>query len=118
VIEAYQGRVGEWQLPVLTGVTSAPRLRQDGSLHDAPGYDSVTGLLYKPECEFNPIPDHLTKDDAVAALGMFNDLLAGFPFVTPADKAVAPSAILTALDRHKMSTAPLHGFSATVASAG
>jgi hypothetical protein len=118
VIEAYQARVGEWKLPVLTGVTGTPRLRRDGSIHDAPGYDPISGLLYKPECEFDPVPQHPTKDDAVAALGMFSDLLAGFPFVTPADKAVALSAILTALDRHNMPTAPLHGFSATVAGTG
>ena len=93
-------------------------LRQDGSLHDTPGYDPMTGLLYKPECEFDAMPERPTRDDAIAALGMFNDLLAGFPFVTPADKAVALSAILTALDRHNMPTAPLHGFSATVAGTG
>jgi hypothetical protein len=118
VIEAYQGRVGEWKLPVLTAVIGTPRLRRDGSLHDTPGYDPVTGLLYKPECEFAPIPERPTKDEAIAALGMFNDLLTGFPFVTPADKAVALAAILTALDRHNMSTAPLYGFSATMAGTG
>jgi putative DNA primase/helicase len=118
VIEAYQGRVGEWKLPVLAAITGTPRLRRDGSLHDTPGYDSVTGLLYKPECEFDPILERPTRDDAIANLGMFNDLLAGFPFVTPADKAVALSAILTALDRHNMPAAPLHGFSATIAGTG
>jgi hypothetical protein len=118
VIEAYQGRVGEWKLPILTGVTGTPRLRRDGGLHDTPGYDPVTGLLYKPECNFDSVPEHPTKGDAIAALGMFSDLLAGFPFVTPADKAVALSAILTALDRHNMPTAPLLGFSATVAGTG
>jgi hypothetical protein len=118
VVETYRGRVGEWNLPVLAGIVGAPRLRRDGSLHDVPGYDPVTGLLYKPECEFDPIPERPTRDDAIAALGMFNDLLAGFPFVTPADKAVALAAILTALDRHNMPSAPLHGFSATVAGTG
>jgi putative DNA primase/helicase len=118
VIEAYQGRVGEWKLPVLTGVTGTPYLRRDGSLLDVPGYDPISGLLYKPERAFDAIPEHPTEDDAIAALGMFDDLLRGFPFVTPADKAVMFSAILTALDRHNMPTAPLHGFSATVAGTG
>jgi putative DNA primase/helicase len=118
VIEAYQGRVGEWKLQVLMAITGTPRLRRDGSLHDTPGYDPMTGLLYKPECEFDAMPERPKRDDAIAALGMFNDLLAGFPFVTRADKAVALSAILTALDRHNMPTAPLHGFSATVAGTG
>src|SRR5262249_11187049 len=60
VIEAYQGRVGEWKLPVLTAVTGTPRLRRDGSLHDTPGYDPVTGLLYKPDCQFATIPERPT----------------------------------------------------------
>jgi hypothetical protein len=118
VVEAYQGRAGEWRLPVLTGVTGTPCLRRDGSLHDAPGYDSRTGLLYKPECLFAPIPARPTRDDALAALRLFDDLVRCFPFVTPADKAVVLSAILTALDRHNMASAPLHGFSATAAGTG
>jgi hypothetical protein len=118
VVETYQGRVGEWNLPVLAGVIGSPHLRRDGSLHDVPGYDPMTGLLYRPECEFDRIPERPTRNDAIAAMRLFDDLLAGFPFVTPADKAVALSAILTALDRHNMPTAPLHGFSATVAGTG
>jgi putative DNA primase/helicase len=118
VIEAYQGRVGEWKLPVLTGVTSTPQLRRDGSLHDVPGYDPISGLLYKPEREFDQVPEHPTKDDALTALRLFDDLLRGFPFVTPRDKAVAMSAILTALDRHNVPAAPLHAFKAPVAGTG
>jgi hypothetical protein len=118
VVETYQGRVGEWRLPVLAGIIGAPCLRRDGSLHDVPGYDPVTGLLYKPECEFSRIPEHPTRDDAIAAMRLFDDLLAGFPFVAPTDKAVALSAILTAVDRHNMPTAPLLGFSATAPASG
>jgi hypothetical protein len=86
VIEAYQGRVGEWKLPVLTGVTGTPQLRGDGSLHDVPGYDPISGLLYKPEREFDLIPEHPTKDDALTALRLFDDLLGGFPFVKPKEE--------------------------------
>jgi putative DNA primase/helicase len=118
VVETYQGRIGDWNLPVLAGIIGAPHLRRDGSLHDVPGYDPVTGLLYRPECKFDSIPERPTRDDAIAAMRPFDDLLAGFPFVTPADKAVALSAMLTALDRHNMPAAPLHGFSATVAGTG
>jgi hypothetical protein len=118
VVETYQGRIGDWRLPILAGIIGAPHLRRDGSLHDVPGYDPMTGLLYRPECEFDRVPASPTRDDAIAAMRMFDDLLAGFPFVTPADKAVALAAILTALDRHNMPTAPLHGFSATVAGTG
>jgi hypothetical protein len=118
VVEAYQSRVGEWRLPVLAGVTGTPRLRKNGTVHDTPGYDPISGLLYKPECAFAPIPSTPTRDDALAAMRTFDKLLAGFPFVTDADKAAMLSAVLTALDRHSMPAAPMHGFSATAAGTG
>jgi putative DNA primase/helicase len=45
-------------------------------------------------------------------------VLAGFPFVASADRAVALSAILTTLDRRAMPTAPLHAFTAPAAGTG
>ena len=47
----------------MTAVIGAPHLRRDGSLHDVAGYDPVTGLLYRPECEFDRIPERPTRDD-------------------------------------------------------
>ena len=75
VVETYQGRIGDWNLPVLAGIIGAPHLRRDGSLHDVPGYDPVTGLLYRPECEFDSIPERPTRDDAIAAMRLFDDHL-------------------------------------------
>jgi hypothetical protein len=46
VAEAYLQREGQWRLPVLTRVISAPTLRPDGSILDTPGYDPATGLLF------------------------------------------------------------------------
>jgi hypothetical protein len=45
-------------------------------------------------------------------------LLEGFPFDGPADRSVALSGILTALDRRSMETAPLHAFTAPEAGSG
>jgi hypothetical protein len=59
-----------------------------------------------------------TKADATAALVRLDTLLKGFPFVGPADRAVAISAILTMLDRRAMATAPLHAFTAPAAGTG
>jgi hypothetical protein len=55
---------------------------------------------------------------ALRALGFLKDLISTFPFVTEADRAVALSAILTALIRRSLPTAPLHGFSAPTAGSG
>jgi hypothetical protein len=111
VTEAYLASAGRWKLPVLTG-TGAPFLRPDNSLCETPGYDAATGLLYKPACTFPPVPAKLTKDDAKAALELLESLIGTFPFITPADRAVPLAAILTALDRHSMESAPLFAFGA------
>jgi len=118
VTEAYLASAGRWKLPVLTGITGAPFLRPDNSLCEAPGYDAATGLLYKPACTFPPVPAKPTKDDAKAALELLESLIGTFPFITPADRTVALAAILTALDRHSMESAPLFAFTAPTAGTG
>src|SRR5262245_37685069 len=35
---------GEWGLPTLNGITSAPLLQEDGTLRSASGYDAVSGM--------------------------------------------------------------------------
>jgi len=105
VAEAYLAGVGRWKLPILSAVTGAPFLRPENSVCNTPGYDTATGLLYKPACDFPPIPSQPTRDDALAALTQLEELIADFPFVAPADRSVALAAILTALDRPNMETA-------------
>jgi putative DNA primase/helicase len=45
IAKTYKDRIGRWQLPVITGIISAPTLRPDGSILQEPGYDRSTGLL-------------------------------------------------------------------------
>jgi hypothetical protein len=119
VAETYLVRQGVWRLPILTGITNTPFLRHVGSLCEQPGYDQSTGLLFKPDGQtFPTIAPTPTKADATAALARLDTLLKGFPFVGPADRAVALSAILTMLDRRAMATAPLHAFTAPAAGTG
>jgi hypothetical protein len=120
IADAYLSRSGGWRLPILAGIATAPFLRQDGSICETPGYDKASGVLYKPDKRtlFPPIPQHPSPADAVAALTEIEALLAGFPFVTGADRAVALSALLTILDRRAMATAPLHAFTAPTAGTG
>ena len=119
VADAYLNRQGTWKLPILTRITNSPFLRGDGSVCERPGYDPASGLLYKPDGRiFPPIPHYPTKADAGAALQAIDGLIEDFPFVSDADRSVALSAILTALDRHAMATAPLHGFTSPAAGTG
>ncbi len=119
IAKSLSERAGRLGLPVLSGVISAPTLRRDGSILSSPGYDAVTGLLLDTRgVKFPAVPDAPTRDDALAALGKLNELVATFPFVTPADRAVALAALLTAPVRRSLRSAPLFAFTAPVAGSG
>jgi putative DNA primase/helicase len=109
----------QWGLPVLLGIVNCPVLRPDGSVVETPGYDEATGLLYDPQgVEFDRLPDSPDKAAARRALDVLIELISTFPFVSGADRSVALSAILTAIHRRALPTAPLHGFTAPGAGSG
>lgn len=115
----YLQRAGRWRLPVLTGIVNAPTLRPDGSLLTNPGYDAITGLLLDPcGVSFPAISQAPTREDAVEALEVINQVLAAFPFVEEASRSVALSGILTACIRRSLRTAPLHAYTAPAAGTG
>jgi hypothetical protein len=119
IANTYLARAGRWKLPVLAGIIDAPTLRADGSILSLPGYDTATGLLLVPRGAALPvIPEHPTKADAKAALGVLKGLIEHFKFVGGVDESVALSSILTATIRPSLSTAPLHGFTAPTAGSG
>jgi putative DNA primase/helicase len=125
---AYLERIGEWQLPILTGIIDAPTLRPDGSILEQPGYDEATGILYAPSGSYYAIGSNLTKERARDALNELCKLLSGFPFVDTEgndatdkpspSRSVALSAILTAIIRRSITHAPLHAFTAPVMGSG
>jgi putative DNA primase/helicase len=119
VADALLARGGNWKLPILSGITKTPFLRGDGSICQAPGYDVASGLLYKPGDEiFSAIPQQPSRNEAREALQLLEALIGDFPFVAPADRAVALSAILTIFDRRSMTAAPLHAFTSPTAGTG
>jgi putative DNA primase/helicase len=119
IAETYLARDGLWRLPVLTGLVNGPTLRADGSLLDRPGFDPATGLLFDPQGRAFPrLTPHPGRDEAMLALEYLRELISTFPFVNDADRAVALSAILTAVIRTALPTAPLHAFNAPTAGSG
>jgi hypothetical protein len=85
VADAYLNRRGRWKLPRLAGIVNTPFLRRDGSIHETPGYDPASELLFKPDGQtFPPIPRSPSKADAIAALKALELLIGSFPFVTAA----------------------------------
>lgn len=118
VAESYLAR-DCWAVRPLLGIVTAPTVRADGSVLDAPGYDPATGLVYDPQgVAFPPIPVAPTRDDALAALSLLRRLLRHFKFVSPADRSVALSGIVTSVVRTAMPVAPMHAFDAPTAGSG
>jgi hypothetical protein len=114
IADAYLARTGVWKLHPLMGVINAPTLRTDGSLLDTPGYDDATGLIYDPRgASFPAIPDEPSKDDARAALALFNELICKFPFASEEARSVALAAILTSCVRRTLPKAPMFGVDGT-----
>ena len=113
-------RRGLWKAQPLIAAINAPTLRPDGSILDKPGYDAATGLLFvNTAVEFPPIPQQPTLEHAQAALAfLVNEVLIGFPFARAHDKSAALSAILTALVRHGLKSAPMHTYCAPVMASG
>ena len=72
---------GEWRLPPLNGIASAPLLDDCGSIHASVGYDAATGIW----CERVPdltslVSSRPTRGDAEAALIVLRDAFRTFCF--------------------------------------
>ena len=109
----------QWNIPVLTGIINAPTLRADCSILDEPGYDDASGLLFFPgNYTFGKIPTEPTLEDAQRAKDELLKILEEFPFENATSKSVTLAAILTALVRRSITTAPLFGFTAPKMASG
>ncbi len=79
VARMYLDMAGEWSLPPLEGIATAPLLAADGDIRDAVGYDPETGLWC---CKLPPlrIPGRPSRTDAGAALQLLRETFKTFPF--------------------------------------
>jgi hypothetical protein len=116
VASALLASAGEWKFPSLAGIVKAPTLRTDASLLDRPGYDAKSHLYgaFNPQ-DFPAINPKPTRDEALEALSLFDDLFGECIFAggdRSAHASVAIASTLTACVRHAMDTAPGFGFSA------
>lgn len=110
---------GAWRLPQLRGIVPAPTLRADGTPLEIGGYDARSLLILDTGAvAFQPLPARPDRALAVEALAVIEETLSTFPFVTPADSAVALSGLLTALVRRSLPTAPMHAITASAPGSG
>lgn len=92
---------GEWPgIRTLSGIRRAPVLRPDGSIHQTPGWDEATGVLYLPGEAFPQIPTDISMDDASASIEVLLELVSEFPFASAAHRSALIAALLTMVTRH------------------
>ncbi len=109
----------EWNLPILTGIINTPTLRKDGSILKTFGYDELSGLLFISDgCDFDNISESPTPEEIAIAKNDLLNIFKDFPFEDEASRSVAIAAVLTALVRGSISSAPMFGFSAPKMSSG
>jgi putative DNA primase/helicase len=117
-------RSGQWNLPSIRSIITAPTLRVDGSILSDDGYDEQTGIyLDRQGVEFPAIPTNPTKADARDCLDLLIDMVSEVPFVVHEDhgeinRSVYLSALLSGVTRNAIPTAPMHTFTAPVAGSG
>ena len=105
--EALLAREGLWSIPYVSGAITTPTLRSDGSLLAEKGYDSATGLYLSAGFELPPMREP-TRDAAEAGLARLSNLFKECSFLTPLDRSVALSGMLTTLVRGSLPTAPMY----------
>ncbi len=72
---------GEWQLPPLNGIATAPLLHDDGAIKSTEGYDSVSGLWYEKVPDLSGlVPERPTNDQAATALALIRNTFKTFCF--------------------------------------
>ena len=119
IASTYLARAGQWRLPRLWDVISAPTLRPDGSVLQRPGYDEKTCIYYDPcGVTFPAVPENPSESDAREAFSLLTNAFASFPFETDADRAVALSLVLTSVVRRGLPSAPMGVITAPVPSSG
>ncbi len=129
--ETYMARAGAWCLPVLTGIATTPTMRSDGSVVEADGYDTASGLIIDTQgVAFPPVPEAPSWNEARTALDALMAVISEFPFVSDKDdeppggvrpsqsRSVALAMIVTAVARPMFSAAPMFGVSAPTMATG
>lgn len=91
---------GQWSFPVLEGISEAPVLRLDGTVHDTPGYDPESRYIFAPgDTTWSPLKRKPTRDDARAAYKALAEPFCDVPFLGESDRAAAISLILSIVGR-------------------
>ena len=111
--------IGEGRrLKQLKAVITAPVMTKDMRIINRVGYDAKTQLYLDMPQDALPIPEIVMKEMAIQALDVLMRPFNGFMTATPLDKGVLLAAVLTAVQRPVLPTAPAFGLDAPVQGTG
>ena len=82
------------------------------------GFDASTGLYAVFSEDVEAVKDQPDLDDVVNAIAMLWEPVSQFPFVEPIDQTIMLTAMLTAVERPMLATAPAFAFDAPVQGSG
>jgi hypothetical protein len=105
----------EWDgVDTLNGLTDAPFVRADGTICQAHGFDTHTGMWLALPPGYQPVPENPTPEDVAGAMDLLmGQVLRDFPFASTADRANTVGMLLTPMIRNITRCAvPLHVISA------
>ncbi len=102
-------------LPRLHAVSRCPLLRLDGR-RITEGHDRC--ILIDAPGEWPDLPEHPTRDDAIAAIDRIEQVFRHFPWKGPVDRAVALAMAISAVMRPALPTCPGFVIGANAAGTG
>ena len=98
-VNAVESR-GQWpNVPTLTSVAESPIVLADGSVIEVPGHHQDTGIFYVPSCDFKPVAEKPSHDDAIKARDELLGVVCDFPFASEHHQAswlayaITPTAV-------------------------
>lgn len=89
--------MGDWGARPLSGVTTTPLVRRDGTIQQDPGYDPETRFVYAPKGNFPRVPDSPSRDECLAQLSTVIAPISSFPWKTIGNKSPSLSAYVALL---------------------
>ncbi|MFH0959511.1 MAG: hypothetical protein V1897_12480 [Pseudomonadota bacterium] len=118
ISETILAKNGERGFPELKALSTAPTITPDGRIINKPGYDSGTHILFLasevwPEIAINP-----SIAEIKAAFDRLWKPFKDFPFADDVTRGVMLAAIITAVMRPCLPTAPAFGLDAPTAGSG
>lgn len=106
-------------VPVISGVTNSPTIREDGTIVQRQGFDPASGILFASDTQYPVVPESPTKSDAIVASELLSEIVRDFPFRNEAAKSVWLALVLTIIARPAIrGNIPLFAISSNVRGSG